>query len=242
VALAFGNVILDTEGRQLTRDGDPVHLKPKAFQLLVFLVTNRPKALSKSEIQEALWPETFVVESNLRALVNEVRVAIGDTEDKPRLVRTLHGFGYSFAGRVWEVSPQSRPWMRFVHELTWEGGRVELDEGENVIGRARKAGVWISDESVSRRHARIVVSAGGATLEDLGSKNGTSRGEEPVIGAVSLRDGDTLRVGSVAFTYHVDSDEGSTKTGTALSPATSLPSGPRTPGSPTLTTVRTKRR
>jgi pSer/pThr/pTyr-binding forkhead associated (FHA) protein len=50
---------------------------------------------------------------------------------------------------------------------------VSLHDGENVIGREEDAAAWIESASVSRRHARIVVSGGTATLEDLGSKNGT---------------------------------------------------------------------
>ena len=55
-----------------------MHLSPKAFDLLSILVSNGPKALSKNDLQERLWPGTFVVEKNLSNLVGEIRDAIGD--------------------------------------------------------------------------------------------------------------------------------------------------------------------
>ena len=69
----FGPYVLELESRQLLRGDDVVHLSPKAFDLLSMLVSNRPKALSKSDLQERLWPGTFVVEKNLANLVGEIR-------------------------------------------------------------------------------------------------------------------------------------------------------------------------
>jgi len=96
----FGECVLDMEERVLLRRGDAVHLTPKAFQLLGFLVEVRPRAVPKGELQEKLWPETFVTEGNLATLVKEARIAIGDTARQPRFIRTVHGYGYSFAGLV----------------------------------------------------------------------------------------------------------------------------------------------
>ena len=60
----FSPYVLDLESRQLLRGDDVVHLSPKAFDLLSILVSNRPKAFSKSDLLERLWPGTFVVEKN----------------------------------------------------------------------------------------------------------------------------------------------------------------------------------
>ena len=67
--LRFPPYMLDEECRQLLRGGEVVRLSPKAFDLLCILASHRPKALSKSELQERLWPGTFVVEKNLANLV-----------------------------------------------------------------------------------------------------------------------------------------------------------------------------
>lgn len=98
--MRFGECELDTDERLLLRGGRPVHLTPKAFQLLSFLAEARPRAVPKSELQEKLWPETFVSDGNLATLVKEARLAIGDDARRPLYIRTVHGYGYSFAAAV----------------------------------------------------------------------------------------------------------------------------------------------
>ena len=96
--IRFGPFTLDLESRQLTNAGEEIHLEPKAFELLSALVLERPKALSKADLQERLWPGTFVAEANLSNLVAEIRAALGDPARAPKFVRTAHGFGYAFCG------------------------------------------------------------------------------------------------------------------------------------------------
>ena len=60
----------------------------------------RPAAVSKAEIQEHLWPDTFVSEANIPTLVAEIRDAIDDDARQPRFIRTVFGFGYGFCGDV----------------------------------------------------------------------------------------------------------------------------------------------
>ena len=94
----FGEFVLDSDTREVHRGREPVHLSPKAFQLLEALVESRPKALSKAALHDRLWPKTFVVEANLANLVGEIRAALGEDPRRPRFVRTVHGFGYAFRG------------------------------------------------------------------------------------------------------------------------------------------------
>jgi Tol biopolymer transport system component/DNA-binding winged helix-turn-helix (wHTH) protein len=100
VRIRFGPFTLDLESRQLTSGGEDVHLEPKAFELLSALVLARPKALSKADLQERLWPGTFVAEANLSNLVAEIRATLGDPARAPKYVRTAHGFGYAFCGEA----------------------------------------------------------------------------------------------------------------------------------------------
>ena len=93
--IRFGPFTLDLESRQLTSAGQEIHLEPKAFELLSALVLERPKALSKADLQERLWPGTFVAEANLSNLVAEIRAALSDPARAPKFVRTAHGFGYA---------------------------------------------------------------------------------------------------------------------------------------------------
>jgi DNA-binding winged helix-turn-helix (wHTH) protein len=91
--LTFGEFALDLDTRRLLRQSADVHLSPKAFELLKALVENHPRAVSKNELRERLWPGVFVSEGNLSLLMTEVRNALGDDAREPRFVRTLHGFG-----------------------------------------------------------------------------------------------------------------------------------------------------
>ena len=87
-----------------------------------------------------------------------------------------------------------------------------MRDGENVIGRDPAAAVLLDAAGVSRRHARIVVSERGAALEDLGSKNGTTIGDQPLKGSVALRDGDRIHVGPVVVIFHASASGISTET------------------------------
>ena len=102
----FGECVLDEESRELLRGGESVHLTPKAFQLMALLLRERPRAVSKTELQDRLWPTTFVAESNLPSLIREVRSAIDDSARGGRHLRTIHGFGYAFCGTAEELESE----------------------------------------------------------------------------------------------------------------------------------------
>jgi Tol biopolymer transport system component/DNA-binding winged helix-turn-helix (wHTH) protein len=109
MSLLFGDFELDQERRQLLRSGQPVPLEPKAYELLCLLVERRPRALSRAQIRDAVWPETFISESTLGVVVNGLRQALGDDAKEPRFIRTVRGFGYAFCGEVGESSRESEP-------------------------------------------------------------------------------------------------------------------------------------
>ena len=210
--IRFGAFTLDLDTRQLTQGGREIHLAPKAFDLLVTLVLDRPKVLSKSVLQERLWPETFVAEANLSNLVAEIREAIGDRARTPLFIRTAHGFGYAFCGdATTELDADETGSSQPSCWLEWGTRRFPLSEGEHVIGRDPDVEVRLDASTVSRRHARLVVKAEGTTLEDFGSKNGTFRGSEQVTSPIRLVDGDTIHIGSLLVTFHVRGP-GSTET------------------------------
>jgi DNA-binding winged helix-turn-helix (wHTH) protein len=198
----FDPYILDLESRQLVRGDDLVHLSPKAFDLLTILVSNRPKALSKSDLQERLWPGTFVVEKNLSNLIGEIRAAIGDDPSNPRFIRTVHRFGYAFRDVIShsDSATSARRPGEFSFLLKWTSGRARLGEGAHVLGRDPDVEILLDGTGVSRRHALLTISEGSATIVDLGSKNGTFIGDQRVDGPRSLGDGDIITVGSVKLT------------------------------------------
>lgn len=200
--VSFGPCVLDQESRQLLRRDDAVHLSPKAFDLLSILVSHRPKALSKSDLQERLLPRDIRRRENLANLMSEIRDAIGDDPSNPRFIRTVHRFGYAFRDTVPRaaVDASESRGDEVSFRLKWMNGRVTLEEGEHVLGRDPDADIFLNSAGVSRRHARIRISAGCATIEDLGSKNGTFVGDERVERPRSLGDGDIIRVGSGKLT------------------------------------------
>jgi DNA-binding winged helix-turn-helix (wHTH) protein len=198
--LGFGEFIFDSDTRELLRDHKAVTLSPKAFQLLEILIQNRPKALSKAELHDRLWPETFVVEANLSNLVGEIRHALGDDPHRSQFVRTVHRFGYAFRGEA-VATPLDTGGA--VCRLAWKGGSATLREGEHIIGRGADAAIMLDSPSVSRRHARVRVVDGQAMFEDLGSKNGSHLAGEPIDGPVTLHDGDAITVGVVKLTFRM---------------------------------------
>jgi len=204
MALHFGDCVFDLETRELSRAGEPVNVSPKAFRLLEVLIERRPKAISKDELQQILWPKTFVSEGNLARLVTELRHAIGDNAEDPHLLRTVHGFGYAFSGTVDEVHGRELDGgPKVAHRLYWGSREIALDAGRNVLGRDRYVSVFLDHRSVSRSHASITISGGTAVLEDLQSKNGTFLRGERITAATRLSDGDEIRLGTVRLIFRV---------------------------------------
>jgi DNA-binding winged helix-turn-helix (wHTH) protein len=211
VSYRFGRFVLDCDTRQLLGDGEEVHLSPKAFELLTVLLENRPRAMSKAELQERLWPSTFVEEANLAGLVAEIRRALDDSATQPAFLRTVYRFGYRFVGDVLADSAAPRASSGPRPCLIFQDRQFVLLEGANVIGRAPDAAVRCDATGVSRYHARILVVNGEATLEDLGSKNGTYLRRERVRSA-RLSDGDEIRLGTASLVFRLESPPGPTET------------------------------
>jgi DNA-binding winged helix-turn-helix (wHTH) protein len=194
---------VDPRTRQLLHAGKEIHLSPKAFDLLVILIENRGRAMSRTALHEQLWPSTFVVDTNLASRIAEIRRALSDTSDDPLYIRTMHRFGYWFVGSVREDAA-ARPDRREAASprwLLWDLRQVKLVEGENLIGRAPDADVWIDAPGVSRKHARITLVNQCATIEDLASKNGTFVAGKRITTPSVLNDGDQIRLGSVLLTF-----------------------------------------
>ena len=212
MAYRFGDFTLDPATRQLQLSGSEIHLSPKAFDLLTYLVVNRARAVSKSELQERLWPSTFVEETNLATLVAEIRRALRDSAGHPRFVTTVYGFGYRFAGElIEEISPRRSDAPRAKPWLVFERRPIPLLDGVNVLGRAADAAIQIDSPGVSRYHARILVSHDTVTLEDLGSKNGCYVNGTRVT-AHPLADGDQIRLGTTVLTVRITAPTSETAT------------------------------
>lgn len=200
----FGECVFDAPSRALSRDGKPITLSPRAFDLLQILLERRPQVVAHAELRDRLWPKTFVAYTSLARLVTEVRRAIGASSRDPGLVRTVYGRGYAFSGEaIDEISGCT---------LFWAGRLIPLIEGENLIGRGDDCNVHIESAKVSRHHARILFANGQAVLEDLGSKNGTSVGSTAVRAPTRLSDGDQILVGAAVLRFNGPAGRGATET------------------------------
>jgi DNA-binding winged helix-turn-helix (wHTH) protein len=214
--LQFDDLTFDPETRQVWVRGKEARLSPKAFDLLALLVERRPRAVSKADIRAHLWPGTFVSESSLPSLVSEIRDAIADHRRKPGLLRTLHGFGYAFQAErapADGVPGTAGPNARLVSATA----EIALAPGENILGREGEGIVVVKSSTVSRRHARIMIEANAAVVEDLGSKNGTYVNDRPVTSPTPVVDGDQVRLGSLLFTFRFPQPSETTETQTSPS-------------------------
>ena len=196
----FDDFVLDTGARQLRRADATVHLSPKAFDLLAFLIAERPRAIRKQELYDRLWPATYVVDANLPVLIREVRSALDDSART--MIRTVHGTGYAFNATVAESKSTRRAEpAQCLHLILVDTQEFRLTEGENLVGREPTAEVFLPSASVSRRHAVITVRGDEATVADLRSKNGTFIGPAPVHAESVVADGNVIRVGEVITRY-----------------------------------------
>lgn len=210
--LQFDDLTFDSDTRQLWTGKGEVRLSPKAFDLLALLITSRPRAVSKAEIRDHLWPGTYVSESSLPSLVSEIRDVIADHRRKPGLIRTVHGFGYAFQSERNPPPPQA------IHDDSRQGwligstAEVALTPGENIIGREGDGVILVKSSTVSRRHARITIDAAGGMVEDLGSKNGTYVNDRRIDSPTVVADGDQVRIGSLLFTFRLSQSSTTTET------------------------------
>jgi DNA-binding winged helix-turn-helix (wHTH) protein len=213
----FGPFVLDSDTRELHREGRGVHLTPKAWELLDLLVRSRPRAVSKTAIKRHLWPDAHVGGGSLTVLMAELRAGLGDDAQHPTWIRTVLRYGYAFAGEAADEvvgSPElTAPSSRAAPRVVWGRRVLPLVEGDNVLGRDEDVGLRIDAPGISRRHALIRVRGEEATLEDLGSKNGTCLRGRRLEGPAALRDGEVFVLGEVALVFRIGPLAGTTLTG-----------------------------
>jgi len=101
----FENHELDLSRRELRRAGELVPLEPQVFDLLVYLIENRDRVVTKDDLIQSIWKGRIVSESALTTRINAVRKAVGDSGDSQRLIRTLPRRGFRFVGEVSQTSP-----------------------------------------------------------------------------------------------------------------------------------------
>jgi eukaryotic-like serine/threonine-protein kinase len=137
----FGPYRIDPDHRQLLCEMKPVPLQPKAFDILLVLVQNSEKVVPKDDLMKAVWPGTFVEESNLAQNVSVLRKTLGDPVGENRYIVTVPGRGYRFAEKVQVVND----------------GEVVAEEEEKIIIRSRSRSDLLLEEK--RSHWPLIAAA-----------------------------------------------------------------------------------
>jgi DNA-binding winged helix-turn-helix (wHTH) protein/tetratricopeptide (TPR) repeat protein len=133
----FGRFRVDPDKRLLLRDNQPVPLQPKAFETLLVLVQRSEAVVLKDDLMKALWPDSFVEDSNLTQHIFVLRKTLGETAGENRYIATIPGKGYQFAEKVRLVSEPE--------EIVVESQsvtRVVIEE-QSLAERARPAYAWV---------------------------------------------------------------------------------------------------
>jgi DNA-binding winged helix-turn-helix (wHTH) protein/pimeloyl-ACP methyl ester carboxylesterase len=152
VRLRFENYVLDRDRRELTRCGEPVAVEPQVFDLLLYLIENRERVVSKDDLWEAVWHGRIVSESTLTSRINAARRAVGDSGTRQAVIRTVARKGFRFVAPVTEEgstdthaapcpAPALRQEIRFCTAA--DGTRIayaSVGEGPPLL----KTGNWLS--------------------------------------------------------------------------------------------------
>jgi DNA-binding winged helix-turn-helix (wHTH) protein len=192
--MRFADCVLDLSARQLERQGHVVPLEPKVFELLEALITRRPAVVTNDELDELLWPQSYVARSSLTRLVSKLRAALADSPNGASIIRTAYKTGYAFCADVTCVPAGAASSATI--ELVWRKHTLPLSNGVHTTGRDDTCALVIDASTVSRHHARITVVSGAATIEDLGSTNGTHVNGTRISAPTPLGFGDEVLLGS----------------------------------------------
>jgi DNA-binding winged helix-turn-helix (wHTH) protein/TolB-like protein len=133
-AYEFGPFVLDTIQHALLKAGAPVALTPKTYDTLLVLVQNSGRMLSKEELMNLLWPDSFVEESNLTQQVSMIRRALGDSPSDPHFIVTISGRGYRFAAEVRSWGSEKRRFAVPISKPQW----INDDAAQNRQQEAAK--------------------------------------------------------------------------------------------------------
>lgn len=105
----FNSFVLDAAARELIAAGSPVRVEPKVLDLVLHLIEQRDRVVSKDELVEAVWQGRFVSDAAISDAVSAARRVLGDGGREQRYLRTVHGRGFRFVGPLVEVEEKSAP-------------------------------------------------------------------------------------------------------------------------------------
>lgn len=160
----FGPFCVDEGERILLRDGEPMTLAPKLFETLLILAKNSGHIVEKRELMEAVWPETFVEESNLAANVSLLRKLLGAREDGKPYIETVPRRGYRFSAEVTELEDGGQEWLLRRRTRT----RIIATEEEEPPRTALALSAAQPTSSISQRKRGFVLAMAAVVLVTVG--------------------------------------------------------------------------
>ena len=103
----FDDVVIDCRDFRVFKKDEPRRITPRAYEVLLFLLTQQGRVVSKQELFDQIWKESFVTDNALTRMIKEIRQVIGDDADAPRYIETLPKRGYRFIARVERIAPKT---------------------------------------------------------------------------------------------------------------------------------------
>ncbi len=141
----FAQFRLSVALRELARDGEALDVQRRVLDLLIYLIENRTRTVSKDEIQDAVWPGTVVTEAALTRAVMKARRALGDDGSEQQFIKTVHGQGYRFVAPVTAVGDSDED------SLDGESEAVRTERRQAVLRVATTygAGAWLLNQAAA---------------------------------------------------------------------------------------------
>jgi len=194
----LGEWLVEPDLNLIRRGEEIVHLECKVMELLVFLASRGSRLVTRRELVDGVWGTEFICDNTLTHAVAELRAALGDDAHAPRFIQTIHRRGYRLLAPVTSVEGRSliEAGSPSSYRVISGARSIQLREGINLIGRAPEATVRVDSIWVSRHHAQILVATTAATIEDLGSRNGTFVNGRPLDRPQRLVLGDSIFLGT----------------------------------------------
>jgi len=196
-AFRLGAWLVEPTLDRISRDGRVVRLRPRAMDVLACLALEAGELASKQNLIDAVWRTEFVSDHALTQVIAELRAALGDDARNPTYIENIPRRGYRLVTAVTPVATSAPPTrdISIPFKLQGEDCDHSLSQGPNIIGRTPEADISVDRTEVSRCHAKIVVAGTTATIEDLGSKNGTYLNGQRLHQPALLANGDEIWIG-----------------------------------------------
>jgi len=201
----LGEWLVEPMANRVSLGDTSVQLEQRVIAVLVCLARNAGEVVTRSQLVDSVWDEGFVADNTITHAVAELRKALGDSHRNPTFIETIHRRGYRLIAPVqFDVASSfMNSATHFSYLAVARGIEFPLIDGANLIGRGPDTTIMIPSMKVSRHHAKITVEHDVASLEDLGSKNGTYLNGTKIQEPVQLDGGDLVGVGCVTETVLV---------------------------------------